>query len=53
MSWQNKYLQWRLKISILEKAYELGQEILLSEELNDMRKAEQSMLQDEIARNIV
>ncbi len=40
-------------MSILEKAYELGQEILTSEELNDMKTAEQYMLQDSNAQSII
>jgi len=40
-------------MSVLEKAYELGQEILASEELYDMKHAEQSMMQDLEAQSII
>ncbi|AGL01375.1 YlbF family regulator [Desulfoscipio gibsoniae] len=40
-------------MSILEKAYELGQEIAASEELNNMKNAEQSMMADPEAQSII
>lgn len=40
-------------MSILEKAYELGQEIAASEELNNMKNAEQTMMQDQEAQSII
>ena len=40
-------------MTILEKAYELGQEILASEEFADMKSAEQAMFEDEIAGSIM
>ncbi|TYO97808.1 YlbF family regulator [Desulfallas thermosapovorans] len=40
-------------MSILEKAYELGQEIAASEELNNMKNAELTMMQDQEAQSII
>ncbi|MCL2337735.1 MAG: YlbF family regulator [Firmicutes bacterium] len=40
-------------MSIIEKAYELGQEIALSKELNDMKEAEMALMSDEMAQKIV
>lgn len=40
-------------MSILEKAYALGQEIATSKELNDMKEAEQELMRDEIAQKII
>jgi len=40
-------------MSILEKAYELGQEISTSKELNEMKNAEMAMMQDEAAQQII
>ncbi|MBF7083360.1 YlbF family regulator [Desulfallas sp. Bu1-1] len=40
-------------MSILEKAYELGQEIAASRELADMKNAELLMLQNEEAKKII
>ncbi|WP_347490961.1 YlbF family regulator [Desulfoscipio sp. XC116] len=40
-------------MSILEKAYELGQEIAASDELNDMKNSEMSMMQDPEAQGII
>jgi len=40
-------------MSILEKAYELGQEIATSKELNNMKEAEQELMRDEVAQKII
>lgn len=40
-------------MSILEKAYELGQEIATSKELQDMKEAEQALMGNEEAQKII
>jgi len=40
-------------MSILEKAYELGQEISTSKELKEMKNAEMAMMQDDVAQQII
>ena len=40
-------------MSILEKAYELGQEISTSKELAEMKNAEMAMMQDNVAQQII
>ncbi len=40
-------------MSIMEKAYELGQEIAMSKELREMKNAELEMMQDDEAQKII
>jgi len=40
-------------MSVLEKAFELGQEILASEEMKNMKTAEEAMMQDPEAQKII